>query len=319
MSRSFGDIEAKNPKFGGMPNVLISTPDIKSVKLTEDIDFIVLGCDGIFDQMSNEEVVESVWITNRESKMKNVHQQCGVGVDMIMKTSLVRRSLDNVTVVMIAFSNFEREFITKENSLYNKNKENNFSNDFTSTNPNNEESESFVKKSVHMNKPSFEGNINKNYLIKKVSNDFKPSYEDQKKSFFESRNSDNHLEDKNDLSHFNSDIKNINKTPSYENPRVPSSGKYKTSENQTKSLHNTSNKKFPFLDNRKLIIKAQQQIKAEEHDDSNNNLYFSNKKTTFQSAESIIEKLNTMPESTRNLKSKTDFFKMKSKLLVTKK
>ncbi len=73
MSRSFGDIEAKNPKFGGMPNVLISTPDIKSVKLTEDIDFIVLGCDGIFDQMSNEEVVESVWITNRESKMKSVN------------------------------------------------------------------------------------------------------------------------------------------------------------------------------------------------------------------------------------------------------
>ena len=32
---------------------------------------------------------------------------CGMGVEYIIKNSLLRRSLDNVTVVMIAFSNFK--------------------------------------------------------------------------------------------------------------------------------------------------------------------------------------------------------------------
>ena len=32
---------------------------------------------------------------------------CGMGVEYILKNSLLRRSLDNVTVVIIAFSNFK--------------------------------------------------------------------------------------------------------------------------------------------------------------------------------------------------------------------
>ena len=99
-----------------MPNVLISTPDIVTINVTNDMDFIVLGCDGIFDQMTTKEVIDSIWITTKESKTKNIHKQCGVGVDMVMKTSLVRRSLDNVTVVIIAFSNFEKLFIREESS-----------------------------------------------------------------------------------------------------------------------------------------------------------------------------------------------------------
>ena len=100
-----------------MSNVLISTPDIVTVKYNEDIDFIVLGCDGIFDQMTNKEVIDSIWMTTKEAKTKNIHQQCGIAVDMVMKTSLVRRSLDNVTVVVIAFSNFENILLSKENSI----------------------------------------------------------------------------------------------------------------------------------------------------------------------------------------------------------
>ena len=44
VSRSFGDIEAKLIKTGGNPNVVISTPDITSFKLSSEIDFIILGC-----------------------------------------------------------------------------------------------------------------------------------------------------------------------------------------------------------------------------------------------------------------------------------
>ena len=38
----------------------------------------------------------------------SVHQFCGLGVEGILKNSLMRQSLDNVTVVMVAFQNFKR-------------------------------------------------------------------------------------------------------------------------------------------------------------------------------------------------------------------
>lgn len=44
----------------------------------------------------------------RDVKSANVHQQSGLGVEYILKNSLLRRTLDNVTVVVVAFENFER-------------------------------------------------------------------------------------------------------------------------------------------------------------------------------------------------------------------
>lgn len=55
VSRTFGDAEAKITRYGGNPNVVIADPEIKSFKITKDHDFIVLGCDGIFDKMSNSD------------------------------------------------------------------------------------------------------------------------------------------------------------------------------------------------------------------------------------------------------------------------
>lgn len=53
VSRTFGDIEAKLPKFGGNPKVVISTPDIKCFKIRNNYDFIIIACDGIFEKLSN--------------------------------------------------------------------------------------------------------------------------------------------------------------------------------------------------------------------------------------------------------------------------
>jgi len=111
VSRTFGDVEAKLSKFGGMSGVIIAVPDITQFKINSEMDFIVLGCDGIYDQLNNKEVVDCVWMTMKESpRAKNLHIQCGMAVDMVLKTSLVRRTLDNVTAVMIAFPNMETYF-----------------------------------------------------------------------------------------------------------------------------------------------------------------------------------------------------------------
>jgi serine/threonine protein phosphatase PrpC len=75
----------------------------------------MLGCDGIFDKMDNDETAMSVWRAahdnvnhpNVKGTATDVHKLCGMGVDYILKNSLLRRSLDNVTVVVVAFSHFK--------------------------------------------------------------------------------------------------------------------------------------------------------------------------------------------------------------------
>ena len=63
VSRTIGDVEAKNVNFGGNPNVIIAEPDIYCYDLNKiNIDFFIMGCDGIFDQMSNEEVMDCAWM-----------------------------------------------------------------------------------------------------------------------------------------------------------------------------------------------------------------------------------------------------------------
>ncbi|KAM3141727.1 hypothetical protein pb186bvf_006049 [Paramecium bursaria] len=105
VSRTFGDAEAKLTKYGGMPNVISAEPDIFSFNIT-DQDFLILACDGIFDKMSTEEVIQTAW----QVQAQNVHQFSGKAVEHIMRTSLMRKTFDNITVVLLAFPTLERRF-----------------------------------------------------------------------------------------------------------------------------------------------------------------------------------------------------------------
>lgn len=120
--RTFGDPEAKLEYRGGNPNVVKAEPEVKVFQIAKHHDFIVLGCDGIFDKLTNEDISKCVWLScdaaklaranqtqeNGNSQPISVHQFCGLGVESILKNSLYRQSLDNVTVVMVAFQNFKR-------------------------------------------------------------------------------------------------------------------------------------------------------------------------------------------------------------------
>eukprot|EP00826_Nyctotherus_ovalis_P002647 TRINITY_DN10533_c0_g1_i6.p2 TRINITY_DN10533_c0_g1~~TRINITY_DN10533_c0_g1_i6.p2 ORF type:complete len:277 (-),score=57.92 TRINITY_DN10533_c0_g1_i6:154-984(-) len=107
VSRAVGDPVAKLPACGGNPKVVVATPDIISFKVTSEHDFVVIGSDGIFDQLSNEDVVQCVWNSTVQEKTANIHQQCGAAVDCIMKNALARRSLDNISAAVIAFRHFK--------------------------------------------------------------------------------------------------------------------------------------------------------------------------------------------------------------------
>lgn len=62
VSRTFGDIEAKLSRLDGNPRVVVSDPDILMFKIDrERHDFIVIGCDGVFDKMENVDVIHLGW------------------------------------------------------------------------------------------------------------------------------------------------------------------------------------------------------------------------------------------------------------------
>lgn len=104
VSRTFGDVEAKVERFGGMKGVVVAIPDITLIDLTDEYNFIVLGCDGIFDVMSNEEILECVNIVLKERTDYEINQLCGEVANMIIKSALVKDSFDNVSCIVIALN-----------------------------------------------------------------------------------------------------------------------------------------------------------------------------------------------------------------------
>lgn len=88
-------------------NVVIAVPDIKAFKIQNEHDFIILGCDGIFDKLTNRDVINCCWFTVNNQKAGNIHKQIGKSIDLILKASVAKRTLDNITVVMVAFNNFK--------------------------------------------------------------------------------------------------------------------------------------------------------------------------------------------------------------------
>ena len=110
VSRTFGDIEAKDEKFGGMAGVVVAAPDITELVLDDEYNFMVIGCDGIFDVLSNEEILECLKIVLKEKKIEDnindedVHELCGDFAAMIIKSAMAKDSFDNVSCIVVAFN-----------------------------------------------------------------------------------------------------------------------------------------------------------------------------------------------------------------------
>ena len=106
VSRTFGDIESKDERFGGKKGVVIALPDINEFDLNEEYNFIVIGCDGIFDVLSNGEIIECIKIVLNINKGKNkkINDLCGDFASMIIKSALAKESFDNVSCVVIVFN-----------------------------------------------------------------------------------------------------------------------------------------------------------------------------------------------------------------------
>lgn len=102
VTRALGDWDLKLPLGSSSP--LISEPDVQQVMLTEDDEFLIIGCDGIWDVMESQYAVSLV---RRGLRRHDDPQQCAR--ELVMEALRLNTS-DNLTAIVICFSSPSRVF-----------------------------------------------------------------------------------------------------------------------------------------------------------------------------------------------------------------
>ncbi|XP_020221573.1 probable protein phosphatase 2C 13 [Cajanus cajan] len=96
VTRALGDWDLKFPLGSASP--LIAEPEVRVVALTEDDEFLIIGCDGIWDVMSSQEAVSLV---RRGLRRHDDPQQCA---RELVKEALRLHTSDNLTGIVICLS-----------------------------------------------------------------------------------------------------------------------------------------------------------------------------------------------------------------------
>ena len=57
--------------------MIVCEPDIKCFRIQDNFDFIMIGCDGIFERLNNRDCVDDIW--NRITEQINISNKMGTG------------------------------------------------------------------------------------------------------------------------------------------------------------------------------------------------------------------------------------------------
>ena len=268
VSRTIGDARAKMEKFGGIPNIIIPEPDIYAFDFYKDnIDYFILGCDGIFDRLKSKEVFECAnVIINKnkeliEKKIKfnhcfssnydkkiNMNTTCGNIVDMILRAAMLRKSYDNVTCIIIAFKDLlfgnnsknENGIELNRKELYDLNGNANILN-------NNKFNYAYNNKNKNKDKDIIINNSNKK---KNNTSKFDNSKDDNDDEFDNNNSNNNNFDNKNnDNNEF--DNKNFNKNKNdNDNNNGNDNNKFDNNNNEHKDIHNYTYNAINKINNR---------------------------------------------------------------------
>ncbi|CAN1182636.1 Probable protein phosphatase 2C 54 [Linum perenne] len=99
VTRALGDwhLEGMKEDKEGESGPLIAEPELKLITLTHDDEFLIIGCDGMWDVFSSQNAVH--FARRRLQQHNDVKQCCREMVEEAIK----RGAIDNLTVVMVSF------------------------------------------------------------------------------------------------------------------------------------------------------------------------------------------------------------------------
>lgn len=110
LSRAIGDFEFKqNPNLSPEKQIVTAFPDVKKEDITEKSEFLVLACDGIWDCLSSQQVVN--YIRRELSLSHNLQTACENLMDRCLAkdSELGGIGCDNMTVIIVGFLNGKSE------------------------------------------------------------------------------------------------------------------------------------------------------------------------------------------------------------------
>jgi len=107
VSRAFGNCEFKEAKY------LVSDPEIKEVNVESDAQFLVLGCDGLYEKFTNDEIVCFI-------KNKMASKPLEEVIKELVDEALDRGTDDNITVIVVKFKKAYKKLLKKNKKNLNK-------------------------------------------------------------------------------------------------------------------------------------------------------------------------------------------------------
>lgn len=96
VTRALGDWYMKLPLGSASP--LTAQPEFQQTLLNDDDEFLILGCDGIWDVLTNQDAVNLV---RRELRYHNDPQQCA---KELINLALRKDTCDNLTAIVVCFT-----------------------------------------------------------------------------------------------------------------------------------------------------------------------------------------------------------------------
>ncbi|KAL7692108.1 putative PPM-type phosphatase domain, protein phosphatase 2C family [Plasmopara halstedii] len=109
VSRAFGDIDFKTgrgefkKRFNG--DLVSAIPDVVVHEITSQDEFMVLGCDGLYDVMKPQDVVNFV-----RTKLR-LHGNVQHATEELVSHAIALGSTDNVSAIIICFHQFEQDVV----------------------------------------------------------------------------------------------------------------------------------------------------------------------------------------------------------------
>jgi len=104
VSRAFGNYEFKESQ------ILSSEPEVHHVSLNTDVEYLVVGSDGLYDHFTNEEVISFI----KNGLMNNSNTNLESIVKELVDEAIDRGSDDNITIMVVKFEKAFKKLLKKK-------------------------------------------------------------------------------------------------------------------------------------------------------------------------------------------------------------
>lgn len=108
-TRSFGNLHSKAVQLGGNPKVCLNIPEITYFKIQDNFDFLLLISSGLAKWISPGKLIKNL-IEDIEHFQGNLEQRLSKSIESLIHSAILDNLQENLSVVLIIFSNFKTKF-----------------------------------------------------------------------------------------------------------------------------------------------------------------------------------------------------------------